>query len=379
MKPLTETAGGQAAALAAVDPVTAALGSPGWGSPQRLVKEFLHFGTSLLGEAIGLFTVAPGFAREAFRSGVYPGQITFRKLPYRRELADLARLRAWNPGWIFREDFDPRDWLIVFLHGYVDNTGAVRVAYKLARLGYQVYLVRYPYLQSVRRTAVRLMETLDAISHRERGKRLVPIGHSLGGFIWDHLLLHRPEIVERYRMPLYISMGSPRFGTLSALAGFGSSARDMRPGSRLVIDHLRRSYPPRLEVYSFISRFDVFVLPIETSLWKQGVNYVFSETGHLAQVTRNETVQAIEEIFASPREVLEARAEKRPFHLSPFTRLLGRLPEAMRERLGLAGILDYVQGSETPPEFRIRIVHHDLRIGLLPALSRGRSSPLSPS
>jgi pimeloyl-ACP methyl ester carboxylesterase len=357
---------------AAVDLVTASLGSPVWGLPQRLVKEMLHFGTSLAGEWLGFLRVAPGFVREAFRSGVYPSQITFRKLPYRRELADLARLRAWNPEWIFREDFDPRDWLLVFLHGYVDNTGAVQIAHKLARLGYQVYLVRYPYLQSVRRTAVRLMEALDSLEHRERGKRIVPIGHSLGGFIWDHLLLHRPEIVERYRMPLYISMGSPRFGTLAAHLGFGASAREMRPGSRLVVDHLRRRYPPELEVYSFISRFDLFVLPIETSLWKQGVNYVFSETGHLAQVTRNETVRAIEEILASPREVLEARAEKRAFHLSPFTWLIARLPRPTLERLGLAGILDYVVEGAPPPEFLVRIVHHDLRTGLLPPLRRGR-------
>jgi hypothetical protein len=192
----------------------------------------------------------------------------------------------------------------------------VRVAYKLAHLGYQIYLVRYPFLQSVRRTAVRLAEVLETISHREHGKRIVPIGHSLGGFIWDHLLLHRPSVVAEHRMPLYISMGSPRFGTLPAFIGFGRSAREMRPGSALVRDHLKRSYPPSLEVYPFISRFDLFVLPIETALLKGGINYVFSETGHIAQVTRNETVSAIEEIMASPRKVLEERAEKRRFHLS---------------------------------------------------------------
>jgi len=143
-----------------------------WAAAARLgVKELVHFYTALVGEGIGLFKVAPGFARELFRSGVYGSDLTFRKLPYRRELADLARLRAWNPDWVFREDFDPRDWLIVFLHGYIDNTGADRVAYKLARLGYQVYLVRYPFLQSVRRTAVGLMEVLETIQHREHGKR----------------------------------------------------------------------------------------------------------------------------------------------------------------------------------------------------------------
>jgi pimeloyl-ACP methyl ester carboxylesterase len=342
-----------------------------WTVAARLaVKELRHFYTALVGEGIGVFKVAPGFARELFQSGVYGSNVTFRKLPYRRELTDIHRLKAWNPGWIFREDFDPRNWLIVFLHGYIDNTGGDRVAYKLARLGYQVYLVRYPFLQSVRRTAVRLMEVLETIHHREPGKRIVPIGHSLGGFIWDHLLLHRPEIVERYRMPLYISMGSPRFGTLPACLGFGRSAREMRPGSALVLDHLKREYPPSLEVYPFISRFDIFVLPIETALLKGGINYVFSETGHLAQVTRNETVRAIEEIFASPREILEARAEKRPFHPSALTWLLGKLPEDLLDRLGVAGILDYVVDGEEPPDFAIRIVHHDVRSGKMPLLRR---------
>lgn len=343
-----------------------------WAAAARLFsKEIVHFYTALAGEWVGALRVAPGLARELYRSGVYGSNLTFRKLPYRRELSDLARLRAWNPGWIFREDFDPRTWVIVFLHGYIDNTGAARVAYKLARLGYQVYLVRYPFLQSVRRTAVGLMEVLETIQHREHGKRIVPIGHSLGGFVWDHLLLHRPKLASLYRMPLYISMGSPRFGTLPAYFGFGRSAREMRLGSSLVAAHLKRSYPPGLEVYPFISRFDVFVLPIETSLLKQGINYVFSETGHLAQVMRNETVRAIEEIMASPREILESRAEKRPFYPSGFSWFLSKLSKRTLERLGVAGILDYAFGSVEPPEFMIRIVHHDLRSGRLPLLRRG--------
>jgi pimeloyl-ACP methyl ester carboxylesterase len=372
LKPVHESAGDEvggvtrSASRATLPPVT------GWqASAQLASKELAHFYSAWIGEWIGLFKIAPHFLREIFRSGVYGSNFTYRKLPYRRELSDLARLRAWNPGWIFREDFDPRSWVIVFLHGYVDNTGGDRVAYKLARLGYQVYLLRYPFLQSVRRTAVALMEVLETIHHREHGKRIVPIGHSLGGFVWDHLLLHRPELATRYRMPLYISMGSPRFGTLPAYFGVGRSAREMRPGSALVLDHLKREYPPSLEVYPFISRFDLFVLPIETTLLKGGINYVFSETGHLAQVTRNETVRAIEEIMASPRHVLEARAEKRPFHPSGLTWLLGRLPRSALDRLGVGGIVDYVLDGEKRPEFLIRIVHHDLRSGRLPLLRRG--------
>jgi pimeloyl-ACP methyl ester carboxylesterase len=372
LKPVRESAGDDVAGTVPHGRAASLGAAADWEASARLAsKELAHFYSALLGEWIGLLKIAPGFLRELFSSGVYGSNLTFRKLPYRRELSDLARLRAWNPGWIFREDFDPRNWTIVFLHGYVDNTGGDRVAYKLARLGYQVYLVRYPFLQSVRRTAVGLMEILETIHHREHGKRIVPIGHSLGGFVWDHLLLHRPELAERYRMPLYVSMGSPRFGTLPAYFGFGRSAREMRPGSALVLDHLKREYPPSLEVYPFISRFDLFVLPIETTLLKGGINYVFSETGHLAQVTRNETVRAIEEIMASPREILEARAERRPFHPSGLTWMLGKLPRGVRDQLGVAGIVDYVMDGAKRPEFLIRIVHHELRSGRMPLLKRG--------
>ena len=347
---------------------------PSWESSawaRRLAVEAAHFGAALAGEARALWRVGPGFFAELFRSGVYPEQMTFRKLPYLPERSDLARLRKWNRRWEFRPDFDPREWVLVFLHGYIDNSGAIRIASHLAARGYQVYLVRYPFLRGVRRLAADLSETLGRIARRERGKRIVPIGHSLGGFVWDHLLLHRPEMVERYRMPLYIPIGSPHFGTLAAHLGLGQSASEMRPGSRVVCDHLERRFPDSLEIYPFVSRFDLLVLPIETALLRRAVNYVFSETGHLAQVARRETVLAIEEILASPREVLEERADRRPFWPSTFTWALSQLPRPVRERIGVQGVLDYVfgEGGESePPSFRVRIVHHELRTGEMPEL-----------
>jgi len=344
---------------------------PRWRGPEwarQLAIEGAHFYTSLFGEASAIWRVAPGFVSELFRSGVYPSQMTFRKLAYIPERSDIRRLRELNPTWEFRPDFDPREWVIVLLHGYIDNSGAVWIASRLAARGYQVYLVRYPFLRGIRRLTGELADMLERIAHRERGKRIVPLGHSLGGFLWDHLLLHRPEVVQRYRMPLYIPMGSPHFGTLAAHLGIGQSAAEMLPGSRIVHDHLSRTFPEDLEVYPFVSRFDVFVLPIETALLRRGVNYVFSETGHLAQVARRETIVAIEEILASPREILEERAEQRPFWPSAFTWGLSQLPRRLQKKLGVAGILDYVLGAEDPPEFRIRIVHHELRTGELPEL-----------
>lgn len=336
---------------------------------ERLLRDFAHFGVSLWWELRATAEAVPGFVGEIMRNGAYPDRMSFRKLPYRPEHADLRRLRSLNPEWPFRADFDPRRWVFVFLHGYIDNTGADRAAFKLASLGYQVYLIRYPFLRNVRRLAGELGEVLEQIGRRERGKRIVPIGHSLGGFIWDHLMLHDPSVVRRFDMPLYIPMGSPHFGTLAAYLGIGQSARQMRPRSDMVLEHLNRDLPAELEVYPFVSRFDLLVLPIETALMRRGINYLFSETGHVAQIIRPEAVHAIEEIVATDPDELQRRATLRPFYLSSLARGLKRLPRGLQQRLGVDGVLQYVEGSaDSTPRFQVRIVHHDLRSGRMPVL-----------
>lgn len=341
------------------------------GRGERVARDVLHFGVSLASEITGVLGATPGFVRELWRSGVYPEFMRFRKLPFRPEMSDLTVLRESNPEWTFRPDFDPKNWVFVFLHGYVDNTGADRVAYKLASLGYQVYMVCYPFLRGVESLAEELREVLEQIADLEPKKRIVPIGHSLGGCVWDHLLLHAPELVGRYEMPLYIPLGSPHFGTFAAHIGLGASARDMMPKSAVMNDHLGRDFPESLEIYPFVSRFDLLVLPIETALLKRGINYILSETGHIAQVIRSETVTAIEEIIASPKELLEERAELRPFYPSNLAWLLGHMPKVMLRSLGVEGILQYINGDNgSPPEFRLRVVHHELGQGIFPALRR---------
>src|SRR5690606_32937082 len=192
----------------------------------------------------------------------------------------------------------PDDMVFVFLHGYIDNTGADRAAFKLASLGYQVYVVRYPFLRSVEKLADELADNLEAIYRKEKGKKLIPIGHSLGGFVWDQLLHSHPDLVEKYSMPLYIPMGSPHYGTLVARIGLGASARQMQANSDMVKYNLSKRFHEKLELYPFVSRFDMLVIPIETALLKRGINYLFTETGHIGQVVKNETVCAIEEIVS---------------------------------------------------------------------------------
>ena len=339
--------------------------------PRRVVRDAVHFSVSLASELTGVVRAAPAFLGELTREGLYPERMTARKLPYRPEVADLAVLREANPQWQFRADFDPSKWVFVFLHGYVDNTGADRIAHKLARLGYQVYLVRYPFLRSVRSLADELGDVIADIAIEEPGKRLVPMGHSLGGLIWDHLLLHDHDAVRRYRMPLYIPLGSPHFGTFAAFLAVGDSGAEMRPHSDLINEHRSLEFPPELEIYPFVSRFDLLVLPIETALLARGINYVLSETGHVGQIINSTVVTAVEEIIATPPAILSKRAEQRPFHPSLLASALNALPPRLQRRLGVEGVMREIFGDGAArPRYRVRGVRHELDLGIFPALRR---------
>ena len=338
---------------------------------QRFWQDALHFTMSLGGEVRGVIEGAPGFLLEIARNGVYPSGMTFRKLAHNAQAAEFATLRRNNPDWDFRPGYNPQEWVIVFLHGYIDNTGADRIAYKLAELGYQIYVVRYPFLRSVVDLAHDLAAILAQIAEREPRAKLVPIGHSLGGFIWDELLQSQPDVALRYQMPLYIPLGSPHFGTLAAYLGVGESARQMQPISDVVANHLRRNDTATTEIYTFVSRYDLLVLPIETALVRDGVNYILSETGHVAQIIRDEIALAVEEILASPADVLRDRASRRAFYPSSLMSILRALPESVRRKLGIEDSINYVLGTGgEPPEFLLRIVHHELHRNTFPRLIR---------
>lgn len=337
----------------------------------QLLRDSVHFGVSLVNEALGVAQVGPGWVKEMFRNGVYPDHMTHRKLRYMPENGNLEMLKKNNPDWTFRENFNPEDMVIVFLHGYIDNTGADRAAFTLASLGYQVYVVRYPFFRDVRKIAEELAETLQLIARKEGNKQIIPIGHSLGGFVWDQLLHSYPELVKENNMPLYIPMGSPHYGTLAARIGLGKSARQMQANSDMVKFNLSRKFHKDLELYPFVSRFDLLVLPIETALLRSGINYLFTETGHIAQVVKNETICAIEEIISTPQSILKERSQYREFYPSSLTRMLSKLPKSAQARLGVDGVFEYLGlGTDNPTKFHMRIVHHEIRLGLIPTLKR---------
>jgi pimeloyl-ACP methyl ester carboxylesterase len=289
---------------------------------------------------------------EFYPSRAYP--ITLRGV---KGPGSLSRLKRLNPHWPFRDGFDPESWQILFLHGYIDNTGSDRAIHHLPRLGYTVHMIRYPFLRTVEGIAEEVYEILRGIRRKEGDRPYVLLGHSLGGLIWDHLLKTEPTLVKEYQIPLYIPMGSPHYGTLPAFLAVGGSGRDMRPGSPLLRRHLAMDFPLDLEIYPFVSRFDLLVLPVETALLPTGVNYIFSETGHLGLVVHSHLLYALEEVFATDPRVLRERVVYRPFFPDSLTEILKRLPEGFRKRVGLEKFFMSLGADGAPhPLYHLRIV-----------------------
>jgi len=59
----------------------------------QLMRDSVHFGVSLLGEAASVARVGPGWVKEMFKNGVYPEHMTHRKLRYLPEHSDLKMLK----------------------------------------------------------------------------------------------------------------------------------------------------------------------------------------------------------------------------------------------------------------------------------------------
>jgi len=311
---------------------------------QRFLRDLYHSQISYFREMVAISIGLRGYLRELFRNG-YPSRVQYTVLRGDPFSGNLLRLKRLNPQWPFREGFDPSSWVVLFLHGYVDNAGADRAIHRLKDLGYTVYLFRYPFLRKVEEVAEDLREVLGRIRKVEGDKVYVPLGHSLGGVVWESLFLEDPEFFTTFRVPLYVPMGTPHFGTILAYLALGKSRASMIPKNSVYMRGLARGFPEGVEVYPFVSRFDLCVLPVETALWGEGVNYIFSETGHIGLSVLDDVLLPLEEVFATDGNVLRSRAIYRPFFPDSLTFFLKQLPDFFLSRLGLFPFFQYLNSS----------------------------------
>lgn len=173
-------------------------------------------------------------------------------------LALAAGLR--NPDQeVPRTDADP----ILLVHGYGMNRGVWWLFRRrlLARGIGPVFTINLPaYWPGVQDLSHLLARRIEDVSARCGGRRVVVVGHSMGGLVTRAALAASPELpVARL-----VTLGSPHAGTRTAVLGIGDQAQDMVPRSKTIAKLAEADLP--VPVTCVASRFDNLVVPWHSAL-----------------------------------------------------------------------------------------------------------------
>ena len=157
---------------------------------------------------------------------------------------------------------DGEGTLALLLPGYTETQFIFRVIHRhldRAALPYETWRFE-PMLGDPKLLARDLEDYIETIC-RDRGLEQVDIvGHSMGGLVGRYLL----HVLESPRVRRVVCIGSPQQGTLAAHLGLGRAAREMEPGSTLLVE-LSRSYRQDPNLLNIWSVHDNIVIPPESS------------------------------------------------------------------------------------------------------------------
>lgn len=171
--------------------------------------------------AARLATYPLGVAAEEFRPGD-PGYRVETLPPAHRGLLVTNLAAAGTP--------------ILLLHGFLDNRAAFTFFRRsLRRRGFRcVHAVNYhPLVDDVRRAAVLLAGRIDEIRDRAGAEKVHIVGHSLGGIVARYYV---QCLGGHGAVDVLATLGSPHGGIRTADWIPGGLARQIRPGSDLLVE-----------------------------------------------------------------------------------------------------------------------------------------------
>ena len=191
---------------------------------------------------------------------------------------------------------------ILLLHGLIDNRSTFTLLRRaLQRRGYgQVLTLNYsPFTQDVRTAALRLQRVVEQTCEQTGYERVHVVGHSLGGVVARYYV---QRMGGDARVHTLATLGSPHSGTIAAHLLPTRLARQLRPGSELMMELAEPAVGCRTRFVCFWSDLDHLVVPQHRARLDHpdlaARNVLLRGTGHMSLTFDKRVVREISQLFA---------------------------------------------------------------------------------
>jgi len=191
---------------------------------------------------------------------------------------------------------------ILLLHGLIDNRSTFTLLRRaLQRRGYgQVLTLNYsPFTQDVRTAALRLQRVVEQTCEQTGYERVHVVGHSLGGVVARYYV---QRMGGDARVHTLATLGSPHSGTIAAHLLPTRLARQLRPGSELMMELAGPAVGCRTRFVCFWSDLDHLVVPQHRARLDHpdlaARNVLLRGTGHMSLTFDKRVVREISQLFA---------------------------------------------------------------------------------
>lgn len=186
---------------------------------------------------------------------------------------------------------------IILLHGYFHNRSAfVMMRRALRRAGFaHVEAWNYNVMgRGIDELAGDLRARVDAALERSGATKVHLVGHSLGG------LIARSYIQEHggdERVHTCITLGTPHSGTYTAILGRGPAARELRPGSDVIVRLKSSARAVPVRFVSYYSNLDALVVPASSAKLDEpalnATNILVKDLGHMSLLISSQLIHSI--------------------------------------------------------------------------------------
>lgn len=177
--------------------------------------------------------------------------------PDRRDLAGLTPVQRG----LFIGDIEAAGTPILLVHGMVDNRSIFTLLRRgLRRRGFhRVLTLNYsPLTRDVRLAATALAIRVELLCEETGFERIHLVGHSMGGLIARYYV---QRLGGDSRVHTLVTLGTPHSGTRAAALIPHSLARQLRPGSDLMLELAEPAPGCRTRMLSVWSDLDQLVVP----------------------------------------------------------------------------------------------------------------------